>query len=139
MPRCNLIIHYNILIMRDRSPPAPVCAHLSVCVLCLAVHVCAHVRLYACVCMRVCMCVCVHLGSVVLMSLKRSLKYCGARTMTCSEEEMDRAGSLLDSTTVFTKPSQSNYRQTEEKTSGGFTYRNKTYFKSLDTPPHLHQ
>lgn len=70
--------------MRDRSPK-PQCVLIS----------------------RVC--VCVYLGSVVLMSLKSSLKYCGAQTMTGSEEEMDRAGSPLDSTTAFTKPNQSNY------------------------------
>lgn len=98
MPTCNLIMHCNILIMRDSSPEGPVCAHLS--------H---------------CSCVCVYLGSVALMSLKSSLKYCGARTMTDSEEEMDRAGSDLVSTTAFTKPSQSNCRQKG-------IYRNKNIY-----------
>lgn len=84
MPTCNLIIQYNILIMRDRSPE-PQCELIN--------HVCVYV----------------YRGSVVLMSLTSSLKYSGARTMTGSEEEMDRGGSPLDSTTAFTKPSQSNY------------------------------
>lgn len=103
MPISNLIIHYNILLMRGRSPEAPVCAHQSVCAFCLAVQ-CS------------CVCVCVYLGSVLLMSLKSSLKYCGTLTMTGSEEGMDRGGSALDSTTALTKPSQSNYRQTDEGT-----------------------
>lgn len=56
-----------------------------------------------------------YLGSVLLISLKSSLKYCGARTMTGSEEGMTRAGSLLVSTTAFTKPCQSNYSTQESE------------------------
>ena len=70
----------------------------------------------SCVCVCVCVCVCAYLGSVLLMSLKRSLKYWGTRTMTCSEEEMERLLSSLVSTTRLTKPSQSNCRRENRET-----------------------
>lgn len=55
-----------------------------------------------------CVCVCVYLGSVVFRSFISSLKYCGALTMTGSDEDRSRSGSSLDSTTAFTNPIQSN-------------------------------
>ena len=53
----------------------------------------------------------VYLGFVLLMSLKRSLKYCGARTITGSDEEITRSGCCLVSMEALMKFIQLNYRE----------------------------